>query len=181
MTILSSAQESRLRTLLAQAHRQQLADPEWVVEFQAWTARPELADDGVPVRAAGLAPGSHDLWTLRDFGEGAGRQAGIGNDFEQQPLVAVLATHTDSAYDQVQAGTATERMLLAATTQGLAASFMSQVIEVDDARLELKRLLGGSLHPQAVFRIGYGSPVPSSGRRDVSDLVIDRAPSLEKA
>jgi hypothetical protein len=64
-----------------------------------------------------------------------------------------------------------QRVLLTATAAGLATSFLSQVVEVAATRLALRDLIGGGLWPQAVLRIGYGSPVPPTPRRDVDDVV----------
>ncbi len=109
---------------------------------------------------------------LRDFGGGQARQRWPGRDFEREPLLAVLATHTDGEYAQLRAGQAMEAVLLTATSLGLAASFLSQVIEVETCRNELRRVLGAALHPQTVLRLGFGSPVPATPRRDPAELVV---------
>ena len=109
---------------------------------------------------------------MRDFGGGGARQRWPGRDFEREPLLAVLATHADGEYAQLRAGQAMEAVLLTAASLGLAASFLSQVIEVEAGRHELRRVLGGGLHPQTVLRLGFGSPVPATPRRDPADLVV---------
>jgi hypothetical protein len=35
----------------------------------------------------------------------------------------------------------------------------------------LRDLIGGGLWPQAVLRIGYGTPVPATPRRDIHDVL----------
>jgi hypothetical protein len=63
-------------------------------------------------------------------------------------------------------------VLLTATTLGLSASFLSQPIEVPHVREELRRALGGTLAPQTVLRLGFGSPVPATPRRSVTELLM---------
>lgn len=156
----------------ADAHRTQLADPSWLAEWSHWTGS-DRSFDGVPVSAAGPAPSQHDVWTLRDFG-GPGREhSTIEKSFEERPLLAVLSTYSDSGRAQVQAGQALERVLLHATGLGLAASFLSQLIEVEPVRRRVRDLMGGRYHPQAVLRIGFGGPVPTTPRRDVLDCLLN--------
>jgi hypothetical protein len=71
-----------------------------------------------------------------------------------------------------------QRVLLTATEAGLSASFLSQVVEVPSARRQLRDLIGGGLWPQTVLRIGYGSPVPATPRRDVAEVVDVETPTL---
>jgi len=76
----------------------------------------------------------------------------------------------------VTAGQAMQRVLLAATVEGLTTSFLSQLIEVERAREELRRLIGAPRGPQAVLRIGRGWPVPATPRRSVEDLLLHTTP-----
>jgi hypothetical protein len=69
-----------------------------------------------------------------------------------------------------------QRVLLTATAEGLTASFLSQLIEVDRAREELRRLIGGPRGPQVVLRIGRGWPVSATPRRPVDDLLLPPLP-----
>ncbi len=153
------------------AHRVQLEDPAWVAEWNAWTRRVDT-DDGVPIAAAGPAPAPQDKWTLRDFGKPGQPERVDGKDFEEQPLIAVLATHADTAVNQVHAGEALERVLLAATGLGMSASFMSQLVEVHSAETQLRTLIGGYSFPQVVLRIGFGNPTPATPRRRVEDCML---------
>ena len=161
----------RLAQLAASAHRTQQADPAWRAEWARWTGQ-QGAVDGVPTSAAGPPPSPSDRWTRRDFGR-IGRPDRLpGKDFEEQPLVAVLCSQSDQPRSQVLAGQAMEKMLLQATALGLAASFVSQLIEVDLARHQVADLVGDNVHPQAVLRIGFGGPVPSTPRRAALDCLM---------
>jgi hypothetical protein len=73
----------------------------------------------------------------------------------------------------VQAGQALERMLLTATSLGLAASFLSPIVEVPSVREDLRRMLGVSIEPQAVLRFGVGADIPSTPRRLLAASLMD--------
>jgi hypothetical protein len=87
-------------------------------------------------------------------------------------LIAVLYSFTDSPLDQLRSGQALQRVLLTATTEGLVSSFLSQPVEQAAQRRKLRRLLGDSRWPQALLRIGYGSPTAASPRRSVEETLI---------
>lgn len=91
---------------------------------------------------------------------------------QPQPLVAVLGTAEDTPLDQVRAGLALQRVLLAATADGLAASMVSQPVELPATREQLRLALGQQGPPQMVLRIGYGTaPAFPTPRRDVADVI----------
>jgi nitroreductase len=171
MAIVSSAQASRLRVLLAQAHRTQQSDPQFMAEWSAWTGREAGAPDGVPASSAGPQPEQQDIWVMRDFSAGRAGDRVPGKDFEAEPLLAVIGSFRDVPRAQVQSGQAMQRMLLTATLSGLAASFLSQVIEVPDTRGQLRELIGGGLWPQTVLRLGYHTPTSATPRRDLGAVL----------
>lgn len=170
--VTDPAQRRRLREIAARAHRTQMADEAFRAEFARWTGGAPERRDGVPA-TAGTRSRAEDRWVLRDF-TGAGDAAPErvpGKDFEQEPLIAVLTTHLDGPAAEVQAGLALQRILLTATADGLAMSFLSHVVEVQQSREELRRLICGTTPPQAVLRIGRGWPVRATARREVPDLI----------
>jgi hypothetical protein len=164
-------QRAALRAIALRAHRLQTADPAYQTELAAWSARSTDQSDGVPTRAGGALPEPQDAWVLRDFTGGTGRSRVPGKDFEPEPLIAVLTSHLSGTMAEVQVGQALQRVLLTATADGLAASFLSHVVEVAGTREELRRLIGGTRPPQAVLRIGYGWPVVATPRREPGDLL----------
>ena len=178
LSLISDVNEqATLHRLLVLAHQHQISDRAWVEEFHSWLMRSPSDRDGITLAASGPQPELQDTWVLRDFGKGHGSVRVPGKDFESQPLIAVLTSYVDDPLAQVQAGQALQRVLLTATTLGLSASFLSQVIEVAEIRAQVQRMLGGSLRPQAALRIGYGVPVPAVPRRAVEDCVLDDAPT----
>jgi len=154
------------------ANRVLSRDAHYLAELASWTRREEVAQDGVPTAAGGPRPEPHDLFPQRPFGD---RAQATGRGFEPEPLVAILGTPGDTAIDQLCAGQALERVLLTITDLGLAASMISQPIEVPAAREQLRVALGRFGSPQMVLRVGYGEHGFATPRRAVAD-VIDSAP-----
>ncbi|MFC7343584.1 Acg family FMN-binding oxidoreductase [Saccharopolyspora griseoalba] len=177
--VVEREQLSALEELVHRAHRAQTSDPKFRSELARWTGRAEGEAEGVPVSAAGPQPEPHDLWVLRDFSAGQARQRVPGKDFETDPLMVVVCSYHPGRLADLQAGQALQRMLLTATSLGLVASLISQVVEVDETREELRRLLGGRLQPQALLRLGYGSPAPATPRLQPAELLVDDETAAE--
>ncbi|MCS7483687.1 Acg family FMN-binding oxidoreductase [Umezawaea endophytica] len=171
--VVSTREEkARLRTLIQRAHQEQLADPLVQAELSEWTGGRADAGHGVPPGSAGPTPAPQDEWALRDFSPGTPVERSSGKDYEPDPFIVVLCSFYDGPLAEIQAGQALQRVLLAATTLGLSASFMSQAVEVRKVREDLRRVLGGSLFPQTVLRLGFGSPVPPSPRMPIEELIL---------
>jgi len=149
------------------AHDVLQRDPRYREELAGWI-REEHAFDGVPAEAGGPTPEPQDLLPMRPFGA---RTRAPGRDFEPEPLVAVLGGPGDTAGDQIGAGQALQRLLLTATDLSLAASMLSQPIEVPSAREQLRMALGRYGTPQMVIRIGYGQPGWPTPRRSPDDVI----------
>jgi nitroreductase len=158
--------------LVRAADRVLVANPAYVAEVAAWT-RPDVgAEDGVSRRAGGPAPEPYDLLAQRDFG---GARRAPGHDFEPDPLVGVLGGPSDTPHDDVAAGQALQRVLLTATKLGLSTSLMSQPIEVETVREQLRLGLRRSGPPQMLLRFGYGKPGAPTPRRGVNDVLLPDA------
>lgn len=144
-------------------------DPAYQAQLTHWI-RTEAAGDGVPVVAGARLAEPQDLLPHRAYGN---RPRAPGRDFEPEPLIAILGTTGDTAGDQINAGQALQRVLLTATDAGLAASMISQPIEVTGAREQLSRSLGTrSGTPQMALRIGYGQPGNPTPRLDLTQVII---------
>lgn len=173
LLVVGREQRGQLVHLVHRAHEVQSADESFRAEFEHWTGRHAEDREGVPLSAAGPPREPQDEWVLRDFSAGQSPPRTPGKDFEDDPLTVVLCSDDHGRAADIQAGQALERMLLTATARGLAASLLSQVVEVPETRDELRRALGGRLEPQALLRLGYGSPVPETPRREPIDLLIE--------
>jgi nitroreductase len=175
-TVEQAADRERLRDMVGRAHRSQVDDPAFAAELAAWTGHDGARRDGVPLVASGPRPEAQDQFVLRDFGAGRARVRVPGKDFESSPLLLVLQSYSDGPAEQVQAGQALQRVLLTATSLGLSASLLSQPVEVPEIRHELRRFMGNRLHPQAILRVGYGTPGRGAARHPLADLVVPVEP-----
>ena len=92
-------------------------------------------------------------------------------DLEPDRLLVVIGSLHDVPLSRLQAGQALQRVLLTATTSGLSASFLPQVVAPMTLRRALRQLLGGGLWPQIMIRLGHGVPVPQGGRATLEDVV----------
>jgi hypothetical protein len=169
--VTGRAERRRLRELAATAHQTQMADPDFRAELARWTAVGPGRPDGVPASAGGPLPGPTSQWIHRDFTGGTAEPLASGRLYEHEPLVGVLTAHLTGPMGDVQVGQALQRVLLTATADGLAVSFLSQIVEVPDTREELRRLIRATRPPQAVLRIGRGWPVGATPRRRVIDTL----------
>ncbi|AHH96937.1 nitroreductase [Kutzneria albida DSM 43870] len=169
---------AELRRLVAAAHRVQMADAAFVGELITWTGRGADQFDGVPATAAGPSPEPQDEWVLRDYNARTLRPRREGKDFEHDPLLVVLCSYYEGPLAELQTGQALQRVLLTATELGMCASFLSQPIEVPAQHARLRRLLGSGAVPQVVLRVGFGSPVPATPRRPVTDLLTGICPAI---
>lgn len=159
-----------LGELAREAHLRQARDAAFAEEMSAWTGHGRGRTDGVPASAGGPCPPPNQPWVIRDFG-GSGHPRPAPAAFESDPLIAVLSVHTEGPREDLRAGEALQRVLLTATSEGLSASFLSQLVEVAEVRERVRRLLGGSRPPQAVLRLGRGVPVPATPRREPESVV----------
>ena len=145
-------------------------NPQYQAEMIGWT-HADHAPDGVPVTAGAPAAEPQDLLPQRPFTD---QRRAPGRDFEPEPLVAILGSAGDRPIDQITAGQALQRVLLTVTDAGLAASMLSQPIEVPTARDQLRRSLHRSGIPQMALRIGYGQPGRLTPRRDLADVLAEQ-------
>jgi hypothetical protein len=100
----------------------------------------------------------------------------------REPLIAVLTAHLTGPLGDLRAGQALQRTLLTATAGGLAASFLSRIVEVPTTREALRRLVRANRTPQAVLRIGRGRPIRATPSRQVVGLLDPRLmPRLQTA
>jgi nitroreductase len=142
-------------------------------EIAAWSDRPTAARDGVSQRTT--VDDDRRTIPTRDFisSKHAALPPGTGTD--RGTVYAVLFTDGDERQDWLAAGEALSDVWLTLTGRGLAASPISEVIEVDAARQALRRLLAGVGYPAIALRIGV--PVdphdvpPPSIRRSGADVV----------
>jgi hypothetical protein len=156
-----------LRYAAQGAHTVGARDTAATAELRRWTHRgadAAAADRTVPLRDFGL-------------GDEATPLAGHGDDDGAEYLV--IATDRDEPMDWLTAGEAASAVWLATTTHGLAASPMSDVVEIPGARMLVRSLLHPRGHPHLVLRTGVaqepGIPVVSP-RRAAGDVAGGQRP-----
>jgi hypothetical protein len=171
-------ERSGVARLVAEAERRQQHDPAYLQELRRWTAPETVAEGaGVPAATFGVSPeaGQAAEFTPREFGAGR-RPDGQRHPgpIEEHPLVAVLATATDSADDWLRGGQALMRVLLAAADDGYVASYLNQPIEIRGLRQQLRDEVGLAGLPQLVMRLGRpsGSVPPPTPRRPPAELLL---------
>jgi hypothetical protein len=170
--LVTADQRPFLALAAAKAQSTQDSDERYQRDLVAWTDdRPRGA--GVPVET--LVANVPRPVPLRDFA-GGGETAlhpGLGDDTFADFLI--LATSKDEPVDWLRGGEAMSAVWLAATVNSVAASVLSNVIEVPGARALIASLLPHHGHPQLVLRIGVAAqptPPPASPRR-LAETMID--------
>ncbi|MEU4248112.1 hypothetical protein AB0F15_11920 [Amycolatopsis sp. NPDC026612] len=166
-----SGRYSTVASLVRQAETLQSGDPAFRAEAAFWTHREPDSPDGVPRVASGPPPYGPGVVTLRASHENENLPP---REYEQEPLLGVVLTRDRGPHAEVRAGMAMQRVLLTATAEGLATSFLSQPFETPRTRESLDRIFAGLGQPHTLLRIGYGSPTRLTARRPVEEVLTHR-------
>jgi nitroreductase len=182
--ITRSEEEVATVFLISRAEEMEQGDPAYVAELQTWMRTDPAAVDGVPVEAvpSGDPHARPSNWLIRDFvvGQREPRAFLPAGDPEapppevERPAVVLIGTDGDDRFDWLQAGRALGRVLLHATSAGLAASPLTQALDWPATRTRLQSRLSLVGHPQMLLRMGYPQEAPSgavSGRRPVDEVL----------
>jgi hypothetical protein len=168
---IDRAQLPFLTAAARRAQETEAAHDMYQSDLIAWTdERP--SGEGVPFDT--LVATTARSVPLRDFAGGGetGLHPGFGDDSRADFLI--IATDGDEPDDWLHAGEAMSAAWLTATGHEVAASVLSDVIEVAEARSIIADLLPEPGHPQLVFRIGIAAqptPPPASPRRDPATVI----------
>jgi len=184
-TALRVAITDQARAVLAaiteSAERVERYDTGYARELAAWAPPPGSRRlDGVPTSAYP----AHSELTIpnfpgRDFGHGHGW--GLPFAARVAPgritgLVCLLTTAADGPADWVNAGQALQRILLTATSRGVAAALHSQPVEVSWLRDAIRAQLDDGSYPQLVLRLGTVIQDAVSVRRPAASVLTTRHP-----
>jgi len=156
--------------LSREAERRLRARGDYRAELGRWTGPAAPRHAGVPRSAVGPWDALERM-PMRDFGlmlPGPVRRA---ERFEAYPTIVVLSTAGDAGPQWVAAGQALQRVLLVATRRGIAATPISQPLEVPAVRRALADA-DGRTWPQMILRLGYGPPAAATPRRPLADVLI---------
>ncbi len=177
----STRDRAALAVLADRADRVQRADPAVRAELARWRRDGELDTDGVPAAALPQVPPALRATDvpLREFEPVDG--APTAADPQRLPLPAehpdlvVVGIRYDGPVSWLQAGQATARMLLRATTLDVAASPLTQVLDVPWLRRRLRAELGLVGYPQMLLRLGYAAfDGPHTARRPVEEVLAEQ-------
>jgi nitroreductase len=175
--VADDGQRAELAAAVETAERSLRLDSERVQELVRWTSPPgSPRPDGVPVTSyPARAEHTDPDFPGRDFAHGRGwglpplsttplhRTAGT---------VGLLTTDEDRAADWVNAGQALQRILLTASTCGVAAAIHSQPIELGSLRALIRTRLSDGRYPHLVLRLGTVIQVAASVRRPPADVLF---------
>ena len=132
---------------------------------QSPAAPPQAPETAAPSRPEIPAPRSEVTVQAPD-------PMGAAEPGDPHPTLAVLWTARDDRATWVTAGQALERVLLVASTYGLAASMINQPFEHTDMRWLVRERSTGWSEPQVVLRFGQGQEAPSTPRRPAAAFVL---------
>ncbi len=176
-TMLRMLEDNDATTVLqlaATAEQELAKDFDHRVELCRWIGTE--GDDGVPAPALGSRPGRAPA-PVRDFGYASPTNPRPSANYESVPQLAVLSTARDDPADWLRAGQALQRVLLTATVNGVAASFLYQPMELHDMRPTDDGWWPWPECPQIIIRFGYGPRGAETPRRPVADTV-DRSAAV---
>jgi len=148
-----------------------------VHEESKWAPPPgSQRRDGVPATAYPARPErTEPSFPARDFAHGHGwglPPAGQGTVPRAAGVVAVLTTVTDTPEDWLNAGQALQRVLLLASSCGVAAAIHTQPLELTQLREFIRVQLCGGAYPQMVLRLGTTGQAAVSVRRRVDEVLL---------
>jgi hypothetical protein len=172
LQVLRADQVDAFAHIVALAGAAEREVPAYTHDVAEWSDRARTSGDGVSL-ADVSASGPYRV-PPRDFA--LDRRPGLdpGGGTDRGTVYAVLVTRGGDRADWLAAGEAMSDVWLTLTARGLAASPISEVVEVPQAAAALRRLLGWTGHPAIAFRIGRPgdpTPPPPSTRRTGTDVV----------
>ncbi|MBB3604014.1 nitroreductase [Mycolicibacterium sp. BK556] len=167
-----------LAQVVAHAVREHISDPAYLAELSMWSGR-HGTPAGVPARSTPPAD-RRGMFAPRVFANPVLEQPSDIEPRDDAGVVLVLATATDDPSALLRAGEATSIVLLTATALGLASCPLTEPLEVEATRTELRtKLLGGDGFPQMLLRVGWAAlnadPLPATPRRPLSDVAASLA------
>jgi Nitroreductase family len=174
------ADDGRRATLAAtvQTAEQQLRlDGRHIRELARWTPAPgSPRGDGVPATSYPARTERTDpYFPGRDFARGHGwglPPLSTARGHRAAGVVALLTTAADRPADWVNVGHALQRILLTASTCGVAVALHSQPTELPLLREFIRTRLSSGAYPHLVLRIGMVTQAAVSVRRDPDDVLF---------
>jgi len=166
--IQSEEDRQKIAGLVSEGDSIQWSDPSWRRELAAWM-HPRRRGDGLTVPGI-VAPIAQAVVRTFDMGNGVGAKDKQLAD--ASPVLAVLGTTGDNVGDWLAAGQALARVLLAAHSNGLQASYLNQPIQVASLRPKLQDCMANPGYPQCLLRLGFPeNEIEAAPRRRLDEVV----------
>jgi hypothetical protein len=175
--VADDGRRAALAETVQMAERALESDSERVRELARWTPPPgSPRRDGVgPAAYPARAERTEPDYPGRDFAHGHGwgmPSLGSARWFRSPGVAAILATSGDLPVDWVNAGQALQRILLTASSCGIAAALLTQPLELDWLREVIRTDLADGACPQIVLRFGAVTQAAASVRRPPADVLL---------
>lgn len=174
VVIDSEAARRRVASLIGQADRRQMGDPEFRRELASWIrSRSAASGDGMsgalvgvpdPLSRAGAA-------VIRTFDLGDVAAARDEEFIAWSPSLLLLATLGDEELNWLNVGMALGLITLRAAAADIAVSYLNQPIEVPELRPVLAQAIGARGTPQILLRLGRAEPAPAAPRRPAYKVI----------
>ena len=174
--IADDGRRAALAAAVQAAERVQRLDSARARELARWAPAPGSARaDGVPP-AGYPARDEHTSpdFPGRDFAHGHGwglPPLSTASLFRSAGVVALLTTAGDRPPDWVNTGQALQRILLTASSCGIAAALHTQPLEVGWLRESIRTQLSDGAYPQVILRFGAVTQAADSVRRPPDDVM----------
>ena len=160
--------------IIEQGDKAQATNKSFCRELAQWV-HPNRTNskDGIPGYAFGMGDlisfGSPFLIGNLNWGDiQAGRDRNL---VKGSPVLAVIESKNNNPIDWLRTGMALEKLLLKASSEGIAASYLNQPIEVPELKEKLVKLLHLKGYPHLIIRMGYGKEVKATPRRDLEEVI----------
>ncbi|MFB9928540.1 Acg family FMN-binding oxidoreductase [Amycolatopsis halotolerans] len=167
-----SGRYAQVTALVRRAETEQATDADFRAETARWTGRAAECPDGVPTDAFGPPADIPGVVSLRASHE---NRSIPPRPFEQDPVLAAVLTRDQGVAADVRGGMIMERVLLTATAEGLATSFLSQPFEARSTRAQLLAAFRDLGHVHTLLRVGYGLPTRMIARRPAAEVTTVRS------
>lgn len=163
----------RVADLASAACRSQFANPAFPGELAAWMRAHRTGADSAGRRGYGMPDSLSARSAMMTRCESLGAtDSGAAAPAADPPVLAVLSTETDTPADWLNTGRALSRIQLTLSTAGLTGAYLSEPVEADHIRPELRAAVPQAGFPQLVLHIARGAAIPPAGRQPVGDLLM---------
>jgi nitroreductase len=169
--LLDRNQTEAVLAASAEASGELAANADHQDELRRWIGNGR--NDGIPLAALPRQP-AREPAPVRTYDYFAAVPSARGPkvQYERFPHVAVLTTAEDEPEDWLVAGQALQRVLLTATVSGISASFLCQLLELNDMRGDDPPRCPGPARLQMIIRLGYAAErTVSMPRRPLADVL----------